>query len=136
MTTNRSDVLQWEYREPVDYMVGMLPDLTPENILRWINPNNLTTCEHREFAGFTLWAAIDGNKIPGREVTLGRVVGPSDEGQHIHVESDAFIIVVGGHATLLMGDIESVVEPPKLIRVPRGTPHGFRLEAGEHFEFV
>ncbi len=126
----------WEYRVPTDYMVGFIPDLTYENVMQWIAPENLVACERREFEGFTLWASIDGNLIPGREVTLGHIEGPSDEGQHVHESSDAFIIVTAGVATLLMGPIISYVSAPKLIRVPKGTPHGFRLNEWDIFEFV
>jgi len=130
------EIRRWQFREPTDYMVGYLHDLHYEEVVQWITQENLTKREKREFAGFTLYASIDGGRILGREVTLGRIVGPSNHGQHVHRNSDAFIIVTRGAATLLMGDIQRVVAAPKLIRVPKGVSHGFRLNDGEWFEFV
>ena len=128
---------RWEYVEPVDYMVGFIPDLTFENVVRWVAPDNLARHERREYEGFTLWASVDDDQIPGREVTLGRIAGVSDEGQHVHDQADSFVIVTAGEADLYMGEIVKHIAAPKLIRVPKGTPHGFKLvRPDQYFEFL
>jgi mannose-6-phosphate isomerase-like protein (cupin superfamily) len=103
--------------------------------MSWIDERNLAVRDRRDFGPFTLWSAIDGEIIPGREVTFAEVKGPCS-GQHIHKRSDAFLIVCSGQGTLLMGEVQKPLSSGHLAEVPRGAAPGFRLHAGEGFLFV
>ena len=115
------------------YMEGSLTDL--DKIPEWTSPEALSKKTAREFEGFTIYSAIDGELMPDREVSLV-IASTGTYPQHIHRYSDAFFIIVNGKAVFVSGDTKFEAGAGAKIKIPKGTPHGFNINDGEKLGFV
>lgn len=118
------------------YMPGMLEDLSDETVTHWISEKNLQLSKRRLFEGFEIFDDIDGALIPEREVSYLRLSAAHTYPQHIHYKSDAFFVFISGKGILLSGTRAIPVNADDSIKIPRGMPHGFKLENGTVLTFI
>jgi quercetin dioxygenase-like cupin family protein len=102
----------------------------------WLSEDNLSKREKRTFAGFEIVSSLDGNEYPNVEVSLVRLNKEGKYPQHIHNNSDAYLIITEGSAVFLSGQEKTILNKGDRKDIPRGTPHGFELQSGEGLEFI
>jgi quercetin dioxygenase-like cupin family protein len=129
-----------ESRPPIEDTEAGVPNVldvvTDENLASWLSAENLSMRQTRTVEGFEVTASIDGGGNPEIEVSLVTIRSGTVYPQHVHKNSDAYFIIVSGSATFLSGRERKLVQAGERISIPRGTPHGFHLEAGETLQFV
>lgn len=129
METNPQIILN----PPPDYMAGMRADITPRTIqLMMDRAKSIAPMQHD---GFQIFNGIDGNKDPAREVALVKV-GPGIQHEHCHLGSNATLIITKGSGRLLSDGVSYPVKEGDTVGIPKGAPHGFELNDGEHLEFI
>jgi len=121
--------------EPRDgYMCGLIEDAIAEKIASWIrHAQNLTS---RIYDGYELRDGVDGNSNPDRVVSLAVATGPVDLPEHMHIKSDALLIIISGSGFFLSGRQQYTLIEAQRIAIPRGMPHGFKLSEGEILRFI
>ncbi len=118
------------------YMRDVLSDFSDSTLSDWLSKENLRDKPTRVFEGFEITASIDGNIVPNREVSLVKLRSGVAYPQHVHKNSDAYVVIVSGEAVLLSGTKETPLVSGDKIQIPRGMPHGFKLAEGQVLEFI
>ena len=110
--------------------------ISEETLREWTSEENISLRNKRTFQGFEIVDSLDGRVDENVEVSLVRITEQGQYPQHVHNGSDAYFIILNGHAILLSGKDRREISQGDRIDIPRGKPHGFELTNGESFEFI
>lgn len=105
-------------------------------VAEWLSEENLKAKTIRTFEGFEITDSLDGKPDKNVEVSLVTLKKEGQYPQHVHKGSDAYIIVTSGSANFLSGTESIPMSVGDKRDIPRGTPHGFEIEAGKEFQFI
>lgn len=79
---------------------------------------------------------LTGAQSDGSLAVIEQLVPPGDSPYHVHYNEDEALYVLDGEMTFFLGDQSWTGGPGTLAFLPRGVPHGFRVEGDRPARFL
>jgi len=113
----------------------IIPKIDLTEMMNWLRHSNLHLCDVLKTDWFKIIKSIDWWKVDNTEVSFVSIDNSWDYPQHVHKESNAYILVISWKAEFLSGNKIEVIKNWDTICIPKMMPHWFRVLTQE-FNFV